>query len=55
MVNLGDNIQVKIFRDTTEYSLPFVVRNGVFPACLNLNAYLNGNHNSPLSKDKGRI
>lgn len=54
MASLGDNVQVKIYRDTTGYSFPLVVRNGVFPACLYLNAYLNGNHNSPLSKDKGR-
>ncbi|PJE53254.1 site-specific integrase [Marinomonas sp. BSi20584] len=54
MDSLGDNVQVKIYRDTTGYSFPLVVRNGVFPACLYLNAYLNGNHNSPLSKDKGR-
>ncbi len=36
------------------YSFPLVIRNGVFPVCLYLNAYLNGNHNSPLSKNKGR-
>ncbi|HCH2797953.1 TPA: site-specific integrase [Vibrio vulnificus] len=54
MVGLGDNVSVKIYRDTTGYSFPLVVRGGVFPACLYLNAYLNGNHNSPLSKDKGR-
>jgi hypothetical protein len=32
------------------HSFPLVVRNNIFSACLYLNAYLNGNHNSPLSK-----
>lgn len=36
------------------YSFPLIVRNGIFPACLYLNAYLNGNHNSPLSINKRR-
>ena len=54
MVDLSDNVKVKIYRDTMGYSFPLVIRNGVFPVCLYLNAYLNGNHNSPLSKNKGR-
>ena len=54
MVSLNNNIKVKIYRDTTGYSFPLIVRNGVFPACLYLNAYLNGNHNSPLSRGKVR-
>lgn len=53
MSNLSDNVKVSIFRDTSGYSFPLVVRNGIFPVCLYLNAYLNGNHISPLSK--GRI
>jgi integrase len=47
-------VQVKVYRDTAGHPFPLVVRNGVFPACLYLNAYLNGNHNSPLSEGKGR-
>ncbi len=35
------------------YSFPVVVQNGL-PCCLFLNAYLNGNHNSPLSTAKSR-
>jgi integrase len=54
MVSLSGNVKVKIYRNTTGYSFPLLVRNGVFPVCLYLNAYLNGNHNSPLSKNKGR-
>lgn len=54
MNNLINNVQVKIYRNTTGYSFPLVVRNGVFPVCMYLNAYLNGNHNSPLSQGKGR-
>lgn len=54
MEGLSDHVKVKIYRNTTGYSFPLVVRNAVFPVCLYLNAYLNGNHNSPLSKDKGR-
>ncbi len=54
MMDLSNNVRVKIYRDSTGYSFPLVVRNGVFPACLYLNAYLNGNHNSPLSQSNGR-
>ncbi|UYM14602.1 site-specific integrase [Endozoicomonas euniceicola] len=52
MIEVGKNVKVKIYRDTNGHSFPVVVRNGVFPACLYLNAYLNGNHNSPLSIGK---
>ncbi len=45
-----DNFTVKVYRDLSGLPFPLVVRNGAFPACLYLNAYLNGNHNSPLSK-----
>lgn len=45
-----DDIAVKIYIDTSGLPFLLVVRNRVFPACLYLNAYLNGNHNSPLSK-----
>jgi len=54
MDKLNNKVQVNVYRDTTGYSFPLVVRNRVFPVCLYLNAYLNGNHNSPLSKGKGR-
>lgn len=46
-----DNITVKVYSDTSGLPFPLIVRNGVFPVCLYLNAYLNGNHNSPLSKN----
>tara|TARA_Y100000588_G_scaffold395303_1_gene522793 strand:- start:15337 stop:16662 length:1326 start_codon:yes stop_codon:yes gene_type:complete len=49
---LGENVAVKIYKDTSGYSFPLIVRAGVFPACLYLNAYLNGNHNSPLFTGK---
>ena len=52
MVELGNNVKVNIYKDTNGHSFPLVIRNSVFPACLYLNAYLNGNHNSPLSKGK---
>lgn len=52
MIKLGENVKVNIYRDTNGHSFPLVVRNNVFPACLYLNAYLNGNHNSPLSRGK---
>lgn len=50
---LSGNIQVKIYKDINGYSFPVVVRNGL-PCCLYLNAYLNGNHSSPLSTTKSR-
>jgi integrase len=52
MIDFGKNVKVNIYRDTTGHSFPLVVRYNVFSACLYLNAYLNGNHNSPLSKGK---
>ncbi len=52
MGKLGRNVAIKIYKDVSGYSFPVIVRAGVFPACLYLNAYLNGNHNSPLSKGK---
>ncbi|NOH72588.1 site-specific integrase [Vibrio pectenicida] len=54
MNELSKNVAVKIYRDTDGYRFPLIVRSGVFPACLYLNAYLNGNHNSPLSKGKNK-
>ncbi|TVU73117.1 site-specific integrase [Vibrio tasmaniensis] len=51
---MNNNVSVRIYRDTTGHSFPLIVRNGVFPACLYLNAYLSRNHNSPLSKNKRR-
>jgi len=45
-----DKIQIRVFKDIAGSPFPVVVRNGVFPACLYLNAYLNGNHNSPLTQ-----
>jgi integrase len=50
MIDFGLNVKVNIYRDTMGHSFPLVVRNNIFSACLYLNAYLNGNHNSPLSK-----
>lgn len=52
MLGSGKNISVNLYRDTNGHSFPVVVRNNVFPACLYLNAHLNGNHNSPLSRGK---
>ncbi|CAK2650930.1 Site-specific integrase [Vibrio crassostreae] len=52
MNKLGQNVAVKIYKDTDGYNFPLIVRSCVFPACLYLNAYLNGNHNSPLSTGK---
>ncbi|WP_135445220.1 site-specific integrase [Vibrio tasmaniensis] len=49
MNKLGKNVAVQIYKDTDGYNFPLIVRSGVFPACLYLNAYLNGNHSSPLS------
>ncbi|MCL1068692.1 site-specific integrase [Shewanella olleyana] len=46
------NLKVEIYKDTTGNPFPLIVKNGIFPACLYLNAYLNGNHNSPLSRSK---
>lgn len=48
MNDLTSNVQVKIYKDTNGYSFPVVVRSGL-PCCLYLNAYLNGNHSSPVS------
>ncbi|KZZ57527.1 integrase [Oleiphilus sp. HI0125] len=53
MNSLTENIQVKIYKDMNGYSFPVIVRNGL-PCCLYLNAYLNGNHSSPLSTTKSR-
>ncbi|MEZ9370462.1 tyrosine-type recombinase/integrase [Shewanella sp. 10N.286.51.B2] len=50
---LSVNVQVKIYKDINGYSFPAVIRDGL-PCCLYLNAYLNGNHNSPLSKSKSK-
>ena len=55
MNNLRDNVQVRIYKDIKGASFPVVVRNGFFPCCLYLNAYLNGTHNSPLSNARSRI
>ncbi|HHY0471002.1 TPA: site-specific integrase [Vibrio parahaemolyticus] len=44
------DLKVKIYRDTSGTPFPLIVEDGVFPACLYLNAYLNGNHNSFLSR-----
>ncbi|MDE1347646.1 site-specific integrase [Vibrio aestuarianus] len=52
MNELSKNVAVKTYNDTDGYSFPLIVRSSVFPACLYLNAYLNGNHNSPLSTGK---
>ncbi|WP_219574746.1 site-specific integrase [Vibrio parahaemolyticus] len=52
MVSSTESVAVKIYRDTEGYNFPLIVSSGVFPACLYLNAYLNGNHNSPLSVKK---
>ncbi|HIF9326493.1 TPA: tyrosine-type recombinase/integrase [Photobacterium damselae] len=54
MNELSENVAVKIYKDVDGYSFPLIVRSGVFPACLYLNAYLNGNHNSPLSARKNK-
>ncbi|ASG03221.1 tyrosine-type recombinase/integrase [Vibrio anguillarum] len=53
MNELGENVAVKIYKNTSGYSFPVLIRNGL-PCCLYLNAYLNGNHNSPLSTAKSR-
>ncbi|MEZ9065441.1 hypothetical protein [Vibrio atlanticus] len=45
-----DDVAVKVYIDTSGLPFPLIIKNNVFPACLYLNAYLNGNHNSPLSK-----
>lgn len=49
-----NNISVKVYRDTSGQAFPLIVSNKVFPACLYLNTYLNGSHNSPLSAEKSR-
>lgn len=54
MNNLRNNVQVRIYKDIKGASFPVVVRNGCLPCCLYLNAYLNDNHNSPLSKTRSR-
>ena len=55
MVMLTENVAVKIYRDTNGHNFPLIVRSGIFPVCLYLNAFLNGNHNSPLSVEKKSI
>lgn len=55
MIELHKNVKVKIYKDMNGYNFPLIVRSGVFPACLYLNAYLNGNHNSPISVGKNKI
>ncbi|WP_067581832.1 tyrosine-type recombinase/integrase [Endozoicomonas ascidiicola] len=52
MMELGASVKVNLYRDTNNHSFPLVIRNSVFPACLYLNAFLNGNHNSPISKGR---
>lgn len=52
MYSSDQNIAVKIYTDTSGYNFPLIVKSGIFPACLYLNAYLNGNHNSPLALGK---
>ncbi|WP_428768858.1 tyrosine-type recombinase/integrase [Vibrio sp.] len=54
MDNLRYNVQVRIYKDINGASFPVVVSNGCLPCCLYLNAYLNGNHHSPLSTAKSR-
>lgn len=54
MNNLRGNVQVRIYKDIKGASFPVVVRNGCLPCCLYLNAYLNYNHNSPLSQTRSR-
>ncbi|MEZ9202782.1 site-specific integrase [Vibrio splendidus] len=49
-----NDISVKVYWDTLRQPFPLIVNNKVFPVCLYLNAYLNGNHNSPLSTAKSR-
>ncbi len=51
MNNLIVNLQIKICKEIDGSSLLIIVQNGM-PCCFYLNAYLNGNHNSPLSKSK---
>lgn len=55
MKKLSEKVAVKIYKDTNGYSFPLIVRSGAFPVCLYLNAYLNGNHNSPLSAGKNKV
>ncbi|MCP5209152.1 MAG: site-specific integrase [Hahellaceae bacterium] len=52
MTVLYKDVTVKIYRDTNGHPFPVVVRKNIFPVCLYLNAYLNGNHSSPLSRGK---
>ena len=54
MVMLPENVAVKIYRDTNGHNFPLIVSSGL-PVCLWLNAFLNGNHNSPLSVEKKSI
>ncbi len=54
MEDLRDNVQVRIYRDINGAPFPVVVRSSGLPCCLYLNAYLNGNHHSPLSTAKSR-
>lgn len=53
MTRSSEKIQVRIYKDMNGHSFPAVIRNGL-PCCLYLNAYLNGNHGSPLSTTKSR-
>lgn len=50
---LSDNVQVKLYKDVNGHSFPVVVQSGL-PCCLYLNAYLNGNHRSPVSPVRSR-
>ncbi|MEF1339759.1 hypothetical protein REH81_23810, partial [Vibrio rotiferianus] len=54
MDGLGKSIRVRIYKDINNASFPAVVRGSGLPCCLYLNAYLNGNHKSPLSKMKSK-
>lgn len=51
MDNPCENVQVKIYKNLSGHSFPVIVRDGL-PCCIYLNAYLNGNHNSPISTTK---
>ncbi len=52
MVVFGESVTVKNYKDTNGNRFNLVVRSNVFPVCLYLNAYLNGNHRSPYSTKK---
>lgn len=53
MNDLSVNLQVRIYKDMDGSSFLVIVRNGL-PCCLYLNAYLNGNYNSPFSNSKSK-